>query len=89
MYIFEVYGLIYFYLFSFARIEHLPQPVLELFPKTIFGKIKPKICCITTPNQEYNVLFENFEGPFRHGKPERQIFFSLKKRYTYISSFSR
>ena len=75
MYIFEVYGLIYFYLFSFARIEHLPQPVLELFPKTIFGKIKPKICCITTPNQEYNVLFENFEGPFRHGKPERQIFF--------------
>ena len=28
--------------------------------------MKPKICIFTTPNQEYNVLFENFEGPFRH-----------------------
>ena len=28
--------------------------------------MKPKIVIITTPNREYNVLFENFEGPFRH-----------------------
>ena len=28
--------------------------------------MKPKLVVITTPNREYNVLFENFEGPFRH-----------------------
>ena len=47
-------------------IEHLPNDVLELFPKTVFGCMKPKIVILTTPNQEYNVLFNNFEGPFRH-----------------------
>jgi len=48
------------------RIEHLPSNVLEQFPKTIFEYMKPKLVIFTTPNQEYNVLFENFEGPFRH-----------------------
>ena len=28
--------------------------------------MRPKIVVITTPNREYNVLFESFEGPFRH-----------------------
>ena len=28
--------------------------------------MRPKIAIFTTPNKEYNVLFENFEGPFRH-----------------------
>lgn len=28
--------------------------------------MKPKIVILTTPNREYNVLFEDFEGPFRH-----------------------
>ena len=47
-------------------IEHLTPDVLEKFPQTVFGHMKPKIVIITTPNQEYNVLFEQFEGPFRH-----------------------
>ena len=51
---------------AFHRIEHLPSNVLEQFPKTIFEYMKPKLVIFTTPNQEYNVLFENFEGPFRH-----------------------
>ena len=51
---------------SFYRIEHLHPDVLEKFPETVFGHMKPKIVIITTPNREYNVLFENFEGPFRH-----------------------
>ena len=47
-------------------IEHLTPDILEKFPQTVFGQMKPKIVIITTPNKEYNVLFEHFEGPFRH-----------------------
>ena len=35
-------------------------------PKNVFGFIKPKLAVFTTPNQEFNILFPDFEGPFRH-----------------------
>ncbi|XP_074655410.1 small RNA 2'-O-methyltransferase-like isoform X2 [Tubulanus polymorphus] len=46
-------------------IEHLEPDVLEALPECLFGKLKPKTVVITTPNCEYNVLFENFSG-MRH-----------------------
>lgn len=52
--------------FVFNRIEHLSDDALEQFPSTVFSHMKPKIVILTTPNREYNVLFEDFEGPFRH-----------------------
>ena len=45
-------------------IEHLEEDTLKLVPESIFGQIKPKLVILTTPNREFNVAFENFEGPF-------------------------
>ncbi|MEM1120816.1 MAG: 3' terminal RNA ribose 2'-O-methyltransferase Hen1 [Bacteroidota bacterium] len=48
-------------------IEHLDANRLDAFEKVIFGHAKPKMVIITTPNVEYNVLFEGLPvGKFRH-----------------------
>jgi len=47
-------------------IEHLYPTTLKLFPEVVFGHMKPKLVIITTPNREFNVLFPDFKGPFRH-----------------------
>lgn len=48
-------------------IEHLDTNRLVAFEKVIFGNARPKTVIITTPNIEYNVLFENLpKGKFRH-----------------------
>ena len=39
---------------------------MDQFPDAVFGHMKPKLAVFTTPNSEFNVLFPNFEGPFRH-----------------------
>ncbi len=49
-----------------SRIEHLTPEALSRFPSTVFGYVRPKLVVVTTPNSEFNVLFPNFEGPFRH-----------------------
>ncbi|GAB6024091.1 hypothetical protein CHUAL_008805 [Chamberlinius hualienensis] len=46
-------------------VEHLTDDILEKFPQTIFGFIKPKLAVITTPNADFNILFPNMKG-FRH-----------------------
>jgi len=40
--------------------------VLDEIPFNIFGIIQPKLAIFTTPNQEYNVLFDLPTGKFRH-----------------------
>ncbi len=52
-------------LFIIYRIEHLNEESLVSFPAAMFGMLSPKIIAITTPNAEFNVLFQNFTG-FRH-----------------------
>ena len=48
-------------------IEHLDEPRLAAFKKVVFQYSKPKAVIITTPNQEYNVIFESLPtGTFRH-----------------------
>lgn len=48
-------------------IEHLDEPRLEALEDVIFGHAKPNTVIVTTPNSDYNVLFENMpEGKFRH-----------------------
>ena len=46
-------------------IEHLYPDILEGVPNSIFGIMAPKVVVVTTPNCEYNVLFDNFSG-MRH-----------------------
>jgi hypothetical protein len=48
-------------------IEHLYPEVLIKCIETIFAKIKPKFVLITTPNQEFNVAFQDDDPKkFRH-----------------------
>lgn len=46
-------------------IEHLFPGTLERAPHNIFGRIRPKVAVFTTPNVEYNVLFD-MTMQFRH-----------------------
>ncbi len=43
-------------------IEHLDENRLKSFERVVFESAKPKTVVLTTPNGEYNVLFENMEA---------------------------
>lgn len=48
-------------------IEHLDEDRLESFERVLFEFAKPQSVILTTPNGEYNALFEGLEaGKFRH-----------------------
>ena len=48
-------------------IEHLDPPRLAAFEKVLFKHAKPKTIIITTPNREYNAMWDNLpEGTMRH-----------------------
>jgi len=48
-------------------IEHLDPPRLEAFEPSLFGFARPATIVVTTPNAEYNVLFDGLPaGTFRH-----------------------
>ena len=47
-------------------IEHLDPDTLNTFPSTVLGVLSPLVWIVTTPNREFNVLFLQFIGPFRH-----------------------
>lgn len=49
-----------------CRIEHVYPDVLEEVPFHIFGTIRPKVAVITTPNGEFNVLFNLKPFQYRH-----------------------
>ena len=49
-------------------IEHIDAPRLDAFEETVFGTAQPKAVLITTPNAEYNAVFDRLSaGAFRHG----------------------
>lgn len=48
-------------------IEHLDPPRLAAFERVVFEHARPGVVIVTTPNAEYNVLFEGLPaGRFRH-----------------------
>ncbi|XP_059151442.1 small RNA 2'-O-methyltransferase-like isoform X2 [Physella acuta] len=48
-------------------IEHLEPDVLSNVTKNVFANLRPKLCIVTTPNAEFNVLFQNSDPTaFRH-----------------------
>ena len=48
-------------------VEHLDPPRLAAFEKVLFRHAKPKTVILTTPNREYNAMWENLpEGAMRH-----------------------
>jgi 3' terminal RNA ribose 2'-O-methyltransferase Hen1 len=49
-------------------IEHIEAERLPAFEQALFGHARPAAVLITTPNREYNALFEGMaEGAMRHG----------------------
>lgn len=48
-------------------IEHLDRPRLSALERVVFGLARPGSVVVTTPNREYNTLFENLvAGKLRH-----------------------
>ncbi len=48
-------------------IEHIDPPRLSALELSVFGDARPRLVVITTPNREYNVLFEGMpQGRLRH-----------------------
>lgn len=47
-------------------IEHMDEDRLEAFIENVFNIAQPKLIIITTPNQEYNVVFGLSENQRRH-----------------------
>ncbi len=48
-------------------IEHIDTSRLEAFEEVVFGAAKPKAILVTTPNVEYNTLFDRLPaGTYRH-----------------------
>jgi 3' terminal RNA ribose 2'-O-methyltransferase Hen1 len=49
-------------------IEHLDPPRLAAFERTVFQHARPRTVALTTPNREYNVVWETLPaGAMRHG----------------------
>jgi 3' terminal RNA ribose 2'-O-methyltransferase Hen1 len=49
-------------------IEHLDPPRLSAFERVLFAFARPKAIVLTTPNREYNIMWESLAaGQFRHG----------------------
>ena len=48
-------------------IEHIDPAQLPLVERVVFGEARPKTIVVTTPNADYNVLFETLPaGAMRH-----------------------
>lgn len=47
-------------------IEHVPPRQLSLVERTVFAAWRPALVVLTTPNQEYNVMYRLEEGGRRH-----------------------
>lgn len=49
-------------------VEHLDTARLAAFERVVFEFARPETVLLTTPNREYNVVWENFQGgKLRHG----------------------
>jgi hypothetical protein len=77
-------------------VEHLDPPRLEAFERVLFQHARPKTIIITTPNREYNAMWDNLpEGAMRHGDHRfewtREEFGewaeNLSKQYDYTVAF--
>ena len=78
-------------------IEHIDLPRLSALERVVFEYAKPPLVIVTTPNLEYNALFEFLpQGKFRHSDHRfewtRQEFenwaHGIAKAYNYVVNFS-
>jgi 3' terminal RNA ribose 2'-O-methyltransferase Hen1 len=78
-------------------IEHLDEFRLAAFERTVFEFVRPKLVVITTPNRDYNVMWESLPaGKMRHSdhrfewtRAEFQTWAtSIAERFSYIVEIS-
>ena len=48
-------------------IEHVDAERLDVLAEVVFGHYHPSTVIVTTPNREYNAVFEIPDGKLRHG----------------------
>lgn len=66
-------------------IEHLEPERLDAFSRVIFEHAKPGLVILTTPNADYNALFENLPaGKFRH--PDHRFEWSRAEFETWANA---
>lgn len=77
-------------------VEHLDPPRLAAFEKVLFKHAKPKTIILTTPNREYNAMWENLpEGAMRHSDHRfewtrdefREWAGTLADQYNYLTAY--
>ena len=71
-------------------IEHLQLIEVEQFLRNLFGRLRPKFAVITTPNKDFNVLFDFESSQMRHWdhkfewtREEFQYYCDTVKQYGY------
>ena len=65
-------------------IEHFDPPRLSAFERVLFEFARPKTVVLTTPNQEYNVIWESLPaGQFRH--PDHRFEWTRAEFQTWAS----
>ena len=68
-------------------IEHLEPERLDAFARSIFESARPGLVVLTTPNAEYNALFENLAaGRFRH--PDHRFEWTRAEFETWAKSMA-
>jgi len=51
-------------------IEHIKPGRLSRLESAVFGRMRPRLVCVTTPNREYNPLFNLGPGQYRESSHE-------------------
>jgi 3' terminal RNA ribose 2'-O-methyltransferase Hen1 len=67
-------------------IEHLDPPRLKAFERVVFEHARPRTVVVTTPNREYNIVWESLPaGQMRHGdQATRTRAVRLHRRHTRL-----
>jgi 3' terminal RNA ribose 2'-O-methyltransferase Hen1 len=68
-------------------VEHLDPPRLAAFERVLFEFAKPKTIMLTTPNREYNVMWESLPaGKFRH--PDHRFEWTREEFQTWANQIA-
>jgi small RNA 2'-O-methyltransferase len=68
-------------------IEHLDPADLGQLERCVFGRLRPRVVVITTPNREYNTLHGVPEGQYRH--PDHRFEWDRKRFERWASGVAR
>jgi hypothetical protein len=69
-------------------VEHLDPPRLSAFERVLFEFARPRTVLLTTPNREYNVMWETLgAGRLRH--PDHRFEWTRQEFQAWVGGISR